>query len=128
MRLDSMGPAGDPSEQAVARLASLDDSIAIRVWGGDWCPDCRDRLPPFAAALDAAGFDDERLHVYPVERSGGEKTGPRVERDGIDAIPTVIVESCSDPTDRDASGTEHARYVEDEGEPIAAWLADRLLD
>ncbi|AWB27006.1 thioredoxin [Halococcoides cellulosivorans] len=128
MTLDSMTPDGEPSADAVATLSEIDDSVAIRVWGGDWCPDCRDRLPAFAAALAAAGIDDQRVHVYPVEKRDGEKVGPRVERDEIVSIPTVVVESGADPTDRDGSGTERARYVEDEGEPIATWLADRLAE
>ncbi|MFW6436350.1 MAG: thioredoxin family protein [Halococcoides sp.] len=128
MTLESMTPSGEPADEAVATLSDLDETVAFRVWGGDWCPDCRERLPAFATALEAAGIDADRVHVYPVDRVDGEKVGPRVDRDDIAAIPTVIVESCRDPTDPDASGTELARFVEDEGEPIATWLAERLAE
>ncbi|WP_256289774.1 thioredoxin family protein [Halobellus inordinatus] len=106
----------DAHEDAVEALAA--DALVFRVWGGDWCGDCRGQLPDFAAALDAAGVPEERVHHYPVEKEDdGSKTGPLVEEYGIELIPTVVVE-------RD--GEEVARYVENEAVPIAMYLAERL--
>ena len=113
-------PAFDPDERADAVAALGAPGLLVRVWGGDWCPDCRRALPAFAAALDAAGVPADRIETNTVERGpDGGKIGPGVERHGIEFVPTVIVE-------RD--GTELARFVEGEGEgrPIAAVLADRL--
>jgi len=89
----------------------------FRIWGGDWCPDCRRQLPAFAAALRAAAVPDERTDVYPVEREDGGKVGPEMERYGVERIPTVIVE-------RD--GEERARFVEDADAPIVVELARQL--
>jgi thiol-disulfide isomerase/thioredoxin len=119
-RLETMRPnpawSADAHEDVVEALS--EDGLVFRVWGGDWCGDCRGRLPDFGAALDAAGVPDDRVHHYPVEKEGdGSKTGPRVEEYGIELIPTVVVE-------RD--GEEVARFVEDEGVPVAVYLADRL--
>jgi thiol-disulfide isomerase/thioredoxin len=103
-------------EEEVATLAA--DGLVFRVWGGDWCSDCRGQLPDFAAALAAAEVPDERIHHYPVEkRADGSKRGPLVEEYGIELIPTVVVE-------RD--GTELARFVESAPVPIAAALTESL--
>jgi len=118
--LETMRPnpawSADAHEDAVEALA--EEGLVFRVWGGDWCGDCRGQLPDFGAALDAAGVPDDRVHHYPVEKADdGSKIGPLVEEYGIERIPTVVVE-------RD--GEEVARYVENEDRPIAAYLASRL--
>ncbi len=113
-------PAFDPDAHADTVAALGAPGLVFRVWGGDWCPDCRRALPAFAAALDAAGVPADRIEISAVERGpDGGKVGPGVERHGIEFVPTVVVE-------RD--GTELARFVEGEadGRPIAAVLADRL--
>ncbi|WP_435347302.1 TlpA family protein disulfide reductase [Haloarchaeobius sp. HRN-SO-5] len=122
MELETMrpNPAWDAAsyEDAVDVWSALADDVVVKVWGGDWCKDCRRQLPDFAAALAAAGV--ERVEHYPVETDDdGSKVGPNVEEYGIEYIPTVVVE------DRD-TGTELARFVEEERRPIAVWLADEL--
>lgn len=111
-------PAWDPAsyEEAVEALAR--EGLTFRVWGGDWCPDCRNQLPAFAAALDAAGVPDEHIEVYAVERENGEKVGEGMEEYGVEFIPTVIVE--------DDDGEEIARFVESEEQPITEYLADAV--
>jgi len=121
-RLETMRPnpawSADAYDDVVESLS--EDGLVFRVWGGDWCVDCRGQLPDFGAALDAAGVPDERVHHYPVEKEAdGSKTGPRVEEYGIELIPTVVVE-------RD--GEEVGRFVEEERVPIAVSLADRLSE
>jgi thioredoxin 1 len=122
MELETMrpNPAWDPAgyEEAVGTFERLADEIEVRVWGGDWCKDCRAQLPDFGAALSAAGVPDERVHHHPVEkRDDGSKTGELVEEHDIEYIPTVVVE-------RD--GEELARFVEEESAPIVVYLAEQL--
>lgn len=100
----------------VQRLARK--GLTFRIWGGDWCPDCRQQLPQFAAALDAAGVPEARIQAYSVDRENGEKVGEGLEEYGVSLIPTVVVE--------DASGEEIARYVEEEAKPIAGFLSDKI--
>jgi thiol-disulfide isomerase/thioredoxin len=124
MRLETMepDPAWDASahEEAVEVLAAWAREAVFKVWGGDWCGDCRGHLPAFAAALAAAGVPEERIEHSPVEKKeDGSKTGPGVEEYDIEYIPTVVVE-------RD--GEELARFVEEEPVPIAAYLAERLRE
>lgn len=105
-------------EEAMDAWAAVSDDITVKVWGGDWCVDCRNQLPDFAAALDAAGVPEDAIEHYPVEKADdGSKVGPGVDEYGIEYIPTVIVE-------RD--GEAVARFVEEEDQPIAVWLAERL--
>lgn len=122
MELETMCPNpvwdADSYEDAVDTLESVADDIVVKVWGGDWCPDCRSQLPDFGAALEAAGI--EHVEHYPVEKAAdGSKTGPGVEEYCIELIPTVVIE------DRE-SGEERARFIEEEDVPITVFLADQL--
>ena len=121
-QLETMRPnpawSADAHEDTVETLS--EDGLVFRVWGGDWCGDCRGQLPDFGAALDAAGVPEDRVHHYPVEKNAdGSKAGPKVEAYGIELIPTVVAE-------RD--GEEVGRYVEDERAPIAVYLAELLAE
>jgi len=121
-RLETMepNPAWDADSYPDVVDALGRDGLVFRVWGGDWCKDCRSQLPDFGAALDAAGVAEDRIEHYPVEKAeDGSKVGPKVEEYGIELIPTVVVE-------RD--GEELARFVEEERQPIAVYLADRLRE
>lgn len=121
MRLKTMTP--DPSwagedEAVIETLRRHGSDLTIRVWGGDWCKDCKALLPPFAAALEEAGIDPASVDQYPVEKADdGTKIGPRVEEYGIEYIPTIVIE-------RD--GEELVRFVESEPDGPAAYLANAL--
>ena len=128
MKLETMEPNPVWTEEAYADsvdvLATLSDEVRYKVWGGDWCTDCRSQLPDFGAALDAAAVPDDRVEHYPVEKAeDGSKTGPDVEEYGIELIPTVVVERDSGETD---DGEEVARFVEEEAVPIAVYLSREL--
>jgi thiol-disulfide isomerase/thioredoxin len=124
MKLETMepDPVWDPAahEDAVETLAAWADEVTFKIWGGDWCGDCRGQLPGFGAALEAAGVPEDRVEHYPVEKEAdGSKVGPGVEEYGIELIPTVVVEH---------DGEELARFVEAEPVPIAEYLAERLRE
>jgi len=124
MTLETMVPDpawdADAHPDVVETLAGLGEEYVLLVWGDDGCKDCQALLPEFGAALDAAGFPDERLVEYAVERlPEGKKRGPKVPEYDIERIPTVVVER---------GGEEVARFVEDEGMPIADFLAERLAE
>jgi thiol-disulfide isomerase/thioredoxin len=128
MKLETMEPNPVWTEEAYADsvdvLATLSDEVRYKIWGGDWCIDCRSQLPDFGAALAAAGVPDDRVEHYPVEKAeDGSKTGPGVEEYGIELIPTVVVEHDSGGTD---DGEEVTRFVEEEAVPIAVYLSREL--
>lgn len=111
-------PTFDPDAHAetVSTLADLrddDTDVTVRVWGADWCGDCRAVLPGFAAAMEAAGLTDA-MAVYPVDR---EKRGDLVVEYDVELIPTVVVE---------VDGEAVARFVESEPVPAATYLADQV--
>jgi thiol-disulfide isomerase/thioredoxin len=119
MSLETMrpNPTWDAAsyEETVDTLAAHGDDLTYRVWGGDWCKDCRALLPDFGAALEAADVPDERIEEIAVDE---DKQGPGVDEYGIEYIPTIVVE--------DESGEEITRFVEDEDVPPAVWLAQEL--
>ena len=105
-------------EDTVDALSNDADELVYKVWGGDWCKDCRSQLPDFGAALDAAEVPEANVHHYETEKQDdGSKTGPQVEEYGIEYIPTVVVEK---------DGEEIARFVEGEDVPIAVSLAEQI--
>jgi thiol-disulfide isomerase/thioredoxin len=118
MALETLDPnpvwVAEAYSDTVDILEAYKDEITYKVWGGDWCKDCRAKLPDFGAALDAAGVPDDRIEEYELDQ---DKQGPGVDEYGIEFIPTVLVEH---------NGEEVARFVEDESVPIAVYLADRL--
>ena len=122
MELETMRPNpvwdADSYEDAIETFEALSDGIVVKVWGGDWCKDCRSQLPDFGAAMEAAGV--ENVEHYPVEKADdGSKIGPNVDAYGIELIPTVIVEDAE-------TGAELARFVEDADAPIVVHLAEQL--
>jgi len=118
MALETMEPnpvwVADAYGETVETLGTYGDALVFKVWGGDWCKDCRARLPDFGAALAAAEVPPEHVEHYEVDE---DKRGPGVEAYGIEYIPTVVVEH---------EGEEIARFVEDEPVPIAVYLADQI--
>ena len=105
--------AADAYADTVDTLAEHPD-LVYRVWGGDWCKDCRARLPDLGAALEEAGVPEENVVHSAVDQ---DKQGPGVEEYGVEFIPTVVVER---------EGEEIARFVEEESVPVAVYLADRI--
>jgi thiol-disulfide isomerase/thioredoxin len=123
MELETMRPNpvwdAESYEDAVATFEAMADDVVVRVWGGDWCKDCRSQLPDFGAAMEAAGVD--AVEHYPVEKADdGSKIGPGVEEYGVERIPTVVVE--------DDEGRELARFVEEAEVPLVVHLAEQLED
>jgi len=122
MTLETLAPDGADADSLDGDvLAALGaDGYRFKVWGGDWCGDCRRQLPAFAAALDAAGVSDDRIEDFPVTKGPAGKEGEGVDEYGIELIPTVVVE--------DGDGEEVARFVEDADVSIAEFLARELAE
>ena len=116
---DAPDDAADEFDPAVLDALAADD-YRFKVWGGDWCGDCQRQLPAFGAALAAAGVPDDRIEAFPVTKGPNGKEGEKVDKYGIELIPTVVVET--------ADGEEVARFVEEEDVSIAEFLAHRLAD
>ncbi|MFC4988510.1 TlpA family protein disulfide reductase [Saliphagus infecundisoli] len=119
MSLETMRPTptwdATAYESTVDTLAAHREDLTYRIWGGDWCKDCRALLPDFGAALAAAEIPDDRIVEIDLDR---EKRGEGVEEYDIEYIPTIVVE--------DDAGREVTRFVEEEELPPAVWLAEEI--
>ena len=118
MPLETMEPNPVWVEDAYAETVDVFEAygqdLVFRVWGGDWCKDCRGQLPDFGAALAAAEVPEDNIVHYELDQ---DKQGPGVDEYDIELIPTVVVEH---------DGEEIARFVEEEAVPIAVYLADEI--
>lgn len=118
MSLETMEPnpvwVADAYADTVDVLTAYGEDLTFKVWGGDWCKDCRSQLPDFGAALDAAEVPEENVEHFELDQ---DKEGPGVEEYDIEYIPTVVVEH---------EGDEIARFVEEEPVPISVYLADEI--
>ena len=120
MPLETLEPnpawVADAYAETIDVLEAHRDEITYKIWCGDWCKDCRAALPDFGAALEEAGVPSERVVEHPLDE---DKQGEGVDEYDIDRIPTVVAER---------NGEEIARFVEDEGMPIAVYLAEQFRD
>lgn len=118
MSLETMrpNPTWDEAsyQEAVDTLAAHDD-LVYKVWGSDWCKDCRKLLPNLGAALEAADIPEAQVEEYALDE---DKQGEGVEEYDIEYIPTVVVET--------TNGEEVTRFVESADLPPAVWLAAQL--
>jgi thiol-disulfide isomerase/thioredoxin len=126
-------PTWDASahSETVSAIEAGVGEVTYRVWGADWCGDCRSALPDFFAALEAAGVPEDETHVYEVD---DEKDGELVDKYDVTLIPTIVVERSS-TTNRTASDDiteegdeEIVRFEEEENLPAAEYVADGLLE
>ena len=119
MRLETMRPTptwdAASYEDTVDTLAAHREELTYKIWGGDWCKDCRALLPDFGAALEAAEVPAERIEEFALDT---DKRGDGIEEYDIEYIPTIVVE--------DDDGEEVARFVESEPLPPAVYLAERI--
>ena len=104
--------------EVVDAIEAAVGEVTYKVWGADWCGDCRAVMPDFFAALDAAGVPDGEMEVYEVDEN---KDGEGVEEHDVTLIPTIVVE-------REESGEELVRFEESEDRPAAQYVADALLE
>ena len=81
--------ACQPDSELLAGLKDKVVGLQIKVFFGDWCPDCRAHMPTFLAAVLELGVDDFELEFVEMNRQ---------MKDGLDkaaahkvmAIPTFI--------------------------------------
>jgi thiol-disulfide isomerase/thioredoxin len=65
------------------------EDTEIKVFTGDWCPDCRINVPRFFSIIMALDDADFGLEIIEVSRDMSDESN-LVERMGVMAIPTFI--------------------------------------
>ena len=79
-----------PSSDAVAALKKNGDSIQFVVFMGTWCEDSHMIIPRFFSLLDVAGFSQDKVTLFGVDRS--KKTLSHLtEALNIINVPTIMV-------------------------------------
>ena len=120
MSLETLKPnpawVADAYAETIDILEAHSHEITYKIWCGDWCTDCRAALPDFGAALEEADIPSSRVIEHPLDE---DKQGEGVDEYDIDRIPTVVAER---------NGDELARFVEEEGMPIAVYLAEKFRE
>lgn len=78
-----------PDLKSLSRIKENIKDISIKVFHGDWCPDCRAQLPPFINILMTLENDDIELEFIETGRSMVDGLGKAQEMNVL-AIPTFI--------------------------------------
>ncbi|MFY7652261.1 MAG: thioredoxin family protein [Chitinophagaceae bacterium] len=81
---------GRPNADAVTILQNQANGISFIVFGGTWCEDTRQLLPVFFRWIDAAGFDNQKIQLWGVDRNK-QSTNKAHEKYQIKNVPTFIV-------------------------------------
>ncbi|MXV37507.1 thiol reductase thioredoxin [Flavobacteriaceae bacterium Ap0902] len=61
----------------------------IKIFMGTWCPDSKRETPYFFKIMDYAGYPDDRIHMYAVDRNKKSLNGEE-EGYNITHVPTFI--------------------------------------
>lgn len=92
----------NPDTSAVAAFKNNKDKIYFIIFGGTWCEDTHFVLPKFFKIQEAAGFPENRITLFAVDRNK-TTTGNISQAMNITNVPTIIVMK---------SGKELGRVVE----------------
>ncbi len=80
----------EPNAEAVQALKEHKDDIYLIIFGGTWCEDTHFVLPKFFRIQEAAGFPEDRIALFAVDRYK-KMTTPLAEAMGVHNVPTIIV-------------------------------------
>ena len=79
-----------PNADAVAALKNNKDKIYLIIFCGTWCEDTHFILPKFFKIQEAAGFPEDHIAMFAVDRN--KKTlSPIAEAMDVTNVPTIIV-------------------------------------
>lgn len=80
----------EPNAEAVKALKDHKNDIYLIVFGGTWCEDTHFVLPKFFRIQEAAGFPEDRIALFAVDRYK-KMTNPLAEAMGVHNVPAIIV-------------------------------------
>ncbi len=91
-----------PNAEAVAALKENKDKIYLIIFAGTWCEDTHFVLPKFFKIQEAAGFPENRIAMFALDRYK-KMPDPIAEAMNVKDVPTIIVMK---------DGKEEGRVVE----------------
>ncbi len=80
----------EPNPEAVKALQAHKDDIYLIIFGGTWCEDTHFVLPKFFRIQEAAGFPEDRIALFAVDRYK-QMTNPLAAAMGVTNVPAIIV-------------------------------------
>ena len=78
-----------PDREAIESIRTNINGLAIKVFFGDWCPDCRAQLPAFLSVMQAVDKDNIETEFIEVGRNKEDVLG-MAEQMNVLAVPTFI--------------------------------------
>ena len=78
-----------PDSELLMNLKDRIPGLSVKVFYGDWCPDCRAHVPAFLASVRELGVDDFELEFIEMNRQMSDGLNEAAEHD-VMAIPTFI--------------------------------------
>lgn len=78
-----------PNGDAVAKIASMGDTVQVLVFMGTWCGDSKREVPRFFHIVDAAKIPQGSITMYGVDRTKKTSDG-LADKYGITNVPTFI--------------------------------------
>lgn len=78
-----------PEREAIESIRANINGLAITVFVGDWCPDCRVQLPAFLAVMSAVDKDKIKIEFIGMDRNKEDALG-KAEEMNVLAVPTFI--------------------------------------
>ena len=76
-------------KEVVKSIKEHIDDVQIKVFTGNWCPDCRIHLPRFFSVILALDDEDFGVEIIEVSRDMSDENNI-AEKLGVMAIPTFI--------------------------------------
>jgi thiol-disulfide isomerase/thioredoxin len=78
-----------PDSGALEGIKDRLSGLNVKVFFGDWCPDCRAHMPTFLAAVLELGVDDYEVEFIEMNRQMSDGLNKAAEHN-VMAIPTFI--------------------------------------
>ena len=105
-----------PDVKAIDKISQQGGRLAFIVFGGTWCSDTHDLLPPFYNVMKQSHISENQITLHLVDRTKRDKDGS-TEKYDIQNLPTFIIYK---------DGKEVGRIVETAKKSIESDIASFL--
>ena len=98
---DYSAPNYNPTKEITDTISNLmaNKDISFIIFGSSWCPDCASEMPKIMKLFKLAGFDQEKVVIYGLDKAKTEPTGTHLQYE-IKRVPTLIILVANGEIDR----------------------------